>query len=162
MLLKFVMPNPGRGVGGTSIVKWHKAVGDRVQSGDDLVDVRIEEKTMITRPPGLRQLIEQLTDPGFATCVARMMDPNLERPGGSAYTTVKIGNRPAPVFRVQSSDAGVLRKITAPEGTYCTIGQLLALVTTKDNEALQDSDTALAQAIVFRAVPVRLRSLSQG
>src|SRR5439155_13472022 len=153
---------PGRGVGGTSILKWLKAEGERVQSGDDLVDVKIEEKTMITRPPGLRQLIEQLTDPNFAMRVSQTMNQTMEHPGRSAYTTVKIGNRPGPVFRVRSSDAGTLRKIQAPEGTQCEMGQLLALLTTEDNEALADSDNALAEANVFRVVPVRLRSLSQG
>jgi hypothetical protein len=161
MLLKLVMPQFGRGVEAASVVQWHQKEGMRVNDGDDLLDVKIEEKTIIKPPPGLRELIEMLTDPQFASRVSQDGGRTKRQGGtpGSAYTKVKM---PGTVIRIRAAETGLLRKIESPEGEYRSVGDLLALLTTEENEAVADGGPALAEASAFRVGLVPLRKLIQG
>ena len=56
------------------------------------------------------------------------------------------------LMKVTSSDVGVLRRIHAREGSPWGIGDLLAVLTTEENEPIDEGGRAWAEASQFRVV----------
>ena len=148
MLLKLLLPDYNRMVTGGSILQWHKAEGEWVAFGDDLLDLKVEAIQVTPLPPlDVPKQIELLIN---AQAAARHL----------ADQDVAIGEaRPQPdnqraVFgmRITSSDHGILRKIHAQECDRREIGDLLAVLSTEENEPIHEADHALNGASVFRVV----------
>jgi hypothetical protein len=73
--------------------------------------------------------------------------------GGADFKTWK-----AVVFmRVSASDAGYLSKICVPEGELRKVGELVAVLATEPNETAGETENALGEASVFRAVANMVR-----
>lgn len=124
MILKLEMPYFDRQVNRGSIIKWHKTEGDFIQYGDELFDIKVEEITKLKR---------------VKEGQARTVDIVKGTLTGLEFT-----------IRVISSDMGFLRKIEAQEGDVREIGDVVAAVSTSQDE---DVDTnAIANAPAFRVI----------
>jgi multidrug efflux pump subunit AcrA (membrane-fusion protein) len=148
MLLKLLLPDYNRMVTGGSILLWHKAEGEWVAFGDGLFDLKVEAIQVTPLPPlDVPKQIELLIN---AQAAARHL---------AAREVAITESRSQPdsqraVFgmRITSSDHGMLRKIYAQEGDRREIGDLLAVLSTEENEQIHEADHALNGASVFRVV----------
>jgi len=137
MLLKLVMPQVNRMIHAGAVCRWHKAEGERVDYGEDVCDVRVDiERRRLAHP--LSDII------GLLTGSSRLTATELQREAP--------GQTPFFIVRLTASDAGILRRICAPEGTGAPVGGLLALLTTDLDEAPDLGDEALRRAGAFRVV----------
>jgi hypothetical protein len=126
--LKLVTPLLDDQMTGGVVRKWHKKEGDQVDYGDDLVDVECE----LVLSAAYRAFADQAAGEG---------------PGGER------GRRKMTVTaRVVSSDAGVLRRIRLAEGSYGTVGSVLAVLSTVDDGRPAPADKELAGISQFRVV----------
>lgn len=133
MLLKFVLPFFDRAAQCGSIAKWHKKEGDWINYGDDILDIQIEEA----------KLFIERVDPGSILSTGGH--------GGNEGATVS-NSRFDWRMRVTSSDMGVLRRITAGEGSHWEIGDTLAFITTEEEESADPTESELESASNFRIV----------
>ena len=124
MILKLKLPYFDRQVSKGSVVKWYKAEGDWINFGDDLFDVKVEEIIKLKR---------------VKEGQARTIDMVKGTIRGLEFT-----------IRVTSSDMGFLRQIQASEGEEREIGEVVAIVTTAAEDALDTE--ALASAPAFRVI----------
>jgi multidrug efflux pump subunit AcrA (membrane-fusion protein) len=147
MLLKLLLPPYNRMVTGGSILQWHKAEGERVVFGDDLFDLKVETVQVTPLPPpDVPKQIEMLVN---AQAAARhLADEEVATAGPGPQA-----DRQQVVFfmRIASSDQGILRKILAKEGDQREVGNLLAVLSTEENEPIE-ADHALTGASVFRVI----------
>jgi pyruvate/2-oxoglutarate dehydrogenase complex dihydrolipoamide acyltransferase (E2) component len=122
------MPYYDRSVEGGTITRWYKSEGEMVNPGEDLFDLRVDDKKMLVRPRGAYRVFTfKSKKANFITLSGAML-------------------------RVVSSDSGCLRKIYAPQGTRLPVGGLAAAVTTDAQEPLNESDPAVSSASAFRVV----------
>jgi hypothetical protein len=148
MFLKLLMPYYNRMITGGSILKWHKAEREWVAFGEDLFDLHVEE-VQVTQllPLDVAKQIEILV---YAQTAARAVAEHgvthtcATPPSDSQMSDFSM--------RVTSSDHGILRKIYAKEGDRRRIGDLLALLSTEENEPIEEDDHAIAGASLFRVV----------
>jgi pyruvate/2-oxoglutarate dehydrogenase complex dihydrolipoamide acyltransferase (E2) component len=63
-IIDVLLPQFGMGMKDGEILRWHKAVGDRVQEGDILVDVEAAKTTVEVPSPGAGELVEVLAPEG--------------------------------------------------------------------------------------------------
>jgi hypothetical protein len=175
MLLKLVMRFEGDAAWGANagnIIKWHKREGERVDYGDDLVDILVDEVTVTIRKvwqdPHMRRLG---TNPSgyaeFADTVLRtgQLTPTAADPWlapDEKNRLVRTKSIAGFVVRISSSDRGVIRKIYAAEGDRRQSGQLLALLTTDASESVDESEQAIEEASVFRVLANTFDSKPQG
>lgn len=138
MFLKLTMPSVDRLMKGGVVVKWHKAEGDQVDYGDDLVDVKIELAMSVLDRGSPEQGIRLLKD-GGSVRDADLAEFTNER------GLILIG-------RVTASDVGVLRRIEIKEGAYGEMGSLLAILSTEENEPMNSLDEDFEKASEFRVV----------
>lgn len=138
MFFKLVMPSVDRLMKGGVVGKWYKAEGDRVDYGDDLLDVKVELTMSVLDRGSMEQRIRLLKDGGS------VRDNDL----------ADITNERALmlIMRVTSSDAGILRRIDAKEGHYGEVGSLLAVLSTEDHGSTNAPDKDLTEASEFRVV----------
>ena len=129
MRFKLVMPYIDRTAKRGSITKWHKAQGDRVGYGDDLLDMKIEEIEVLRRSTTPKSILANINPKDTYSC-----------------------DRWEWFVRLTSSDMGVLRRIAVREGTLLEAGDLLAVLTTDDSESLEGTDEEWADASDFRVV----------
>jgi pyruvate/2-oxoglutarate dehydrogenase complex dihydrolipoamide acyltransferase (E2) component len=101
--MRLVVPYVDRLIKGGAVAAWHKREGDRVDYGDDLVDL-------------------------------------------------EASVRGVTLVRVTASDSGVVRRISASEGTERQEGELLALLSTEPDEPVDEAPAAVAASSVFRVV----------
>ena len=148
MLLKLLLPHYNRMITRGSIAKWHKAEGERVGFGEDLFDLKVEA-VQINRllPFDVPEQIELLVNAQAA--VRQLSDEELmsAAPGPDADSSPWVFG-----MRITSSDRGILRKIYAREGDARQVGDLLAVLSTEENEPLPEADQAPREAGVFRVV----------
>lgn len=137
MMLKLVMPQVDRMVQKGSIIKWHKREGDRVHYGDDLFDLNAIESHI--RATKVRTVVGQEPVSELTEEEARARDLFL-MPSMDCFICIT------------SSDMGVLRKIYVSEGEIRDVGAILAVLTTGENEPIDESPEAFRQASVFRSV----------
>jgi multidrug efflux pump subunit AcrA (membrane-fusion protein) len=148
MLMKLLLPDYNRMVTGGSILQWHKAEGERVAFGDDLFDLKVEAVQVTPLLPfDVPKQIELLIN---AQLAARHL-------ADEEVTITEPSPRPdrqlaAFCMRITSSDHGILRKIYVQEGEQREIGELLAVLSTEENEPIHESNPTLTGASVFRAV----------
>jgi len=133
MLLKLMLPFFDRAAERGSIAQWHKKEGDWINYGDDILDIQIEEaKVFIER-----------VDPGS------ILGPGGDNSNqGGTVSSDRFDWR----LRLTSSDMGVLRRITAGEGSHWEIGDTLAVITTDDEESADASESEIEAASSFRVV----------
>jgi multidrug efflux pump subunit AcrA (membrane-fusion protein) len=151
MLLKLLMPAHHRIVEGGVIVKWHKAEGDWVNYGDDLLDLRVQEG-LVSRLDDegwsenqVRALIRAQRDLGHVT------DQDLMAGGqASAESCRKVAVDF--LVRVSASDVGKLGQLCAREGDRLRTGELLAVLTTEEGEPCPGAGPDLEGASAFRTV----------
>jgi len=139
MFFKLVMPSVDPLMKGGIVGKWYKAEGDRVEYGDDLVEVKVELTISAIGIDGaLEQNIRLIKDSGS------IRDNYLAR--------VTVPKAIVLVARLTSSDVGVLRRIEIKEGTYGEVGSLLAILSTEDRGVTNPLDEDLREASEFRIV----------
>jgi hypothetical protein len=150
MLLKLLLPYHDRGILGGVIVKWHKAEGEWINYGDDLFDLKVEELRGLKHQAGGERLVQTLTSPQVARRLMRVKDLMMEdaEPPEQAYG-MGAGQF---YMRITASDAGALRRVRAREGEYRKVGDLLALLTTEEQEPVPEGDQGLDGVSTFRAV----------
>jgi multidrug efflux pump subunit AcrA (membrane-fusion protein) len=164
MLLKLVLGGHALGrhdsnvgqIERAAILKWHKTEGDWVDYGDDLLDMEVEAIQSPANKAELQHEIELLnTKPSrIAELAARQLagealsvgdiDPEVLEPRELYEWTFTA--------RITSSDAGVLRRICAPQGQRRTAGDVLAVLATEPGEVAPISEQALGAAGGFRTV----------
>ncbi len=135
MLLKLVMPYIDHRIQGGTIIQWHKKEGDRVHYGDDLFEMYGTDsligsyKLQTLGGPGGNLTEEQ------ALARDLFLNPSLEC-----------------FIRITSSDMAVLRKICIGKGERGDVAATVALLTTEEEEAINESDDSLNRAATFRVV----------
>lgn len=137
MLFKLVMPSLDRLMAGGVVSKWHKAEGEHVDYGDDLVDVNFELKMS-----GIAGSVEET--------IRFVKDDRTFR--DKVRGNVMVDRAMLLVARITSSDMGVLRRIEAREGSYGAVGSLLAVLATEDDASSDRRDEDLQGAVEFRVV----------
>jgi hypothetical protein len=137
MFFKLTMPAVDRLMKGGVVGKWHKAEGEHVNYGDDLVDVKVE-LTMSAIDASLEQRIRLIEDSGA------MRDKNL--------ACATVAKAIVLIARLTSSDVGVLRRIETKEGIYGEVGSLLAILSTEDHGATVPLAEDLREACELRVV----------
>lgn len=150
MLLKLVLPYHDRTFQGGFIEQWFKKEGDRINYGDDLLDLRLEE-VLVTKQVSAshpKQWLEQMAQhvKGRPTAATEGGEPTVRETDGA---TEVHRWKAVVVLRINSSDMGYLRRICAREGEYCEVTGLVGLVTTEESESLADAAAATG---VFRVV----------
>ncbi len=152
MLLQMVMQF-GEELGGTihsaSIVKWHKSEGERIHYGDVVFDLKVEEIIVSSSLWGWEDI-------ALPSAVAGMAAQQLQVSGnGAGQDESAEGQRPIQsvfLLRAISSDSGILRKVCAGEGQRRKAGDLLAVLSTEEQEPLEDPSATVPQAGRFRVV----------
>jgi multidrug efflux pump subunit AcrA (membrane-fusion protein) len=131
-----------------SIVKWHKAEGQRVAFGEALCDLKVEEIQISQLLPfDVPRQIELLINAQEAARHLLDEDVAFADPGPQPDCQLAVFG-----MRVISSDHGVLRKIHAKEGDQREIGDLLAMFSTEENQPIHVPNQVPTGASVFRAV----------
>lgn len=138
MVLKFVIPYIDRMVQGGTIVKWYKTEGDKINYGDDLLDIEVKNNLWSGKP--LSERIKTIT----GTKHVEINDVVLMNDNSQQVTVFHI--------RITSSDMGILRKIYVKKGEYRDVGSTLAHLTTDENESLDEAENVLNQASTFRVI----------
>jgi hypothetical protein len=146
----------GRLIDRASIVRWHKSEGDWVDYGDDLVDIEVEQVRAPERHGELRNWINELNQQPtrIAELAARQLESDplaVPEIDPSSYVRWDLLEWTF-LVRFTSSDRGVLRKISAGEGERREAGDLLAILATEPEEALDESRTALGEGSLFRVI----------
>jgi pyruvate/2-oxoglutarate dehydrogenase complex dihydrolipoamide acyltransferase (E2) component len=136
MYLKLMLPSVDPLMRGGTIVRWHKAEGDAIDYGDDLVDVEIE-------------LTMSMLDGGTLEEGIRLLKDGAQRAEVERFTNQRGLQLTA---RVTASDTGTLRSITAVLGEHVAVGGLLAVLVVGDGEAPLPGPAELADASEFRTV----------
>ncbi len=152
MLFKLVIPYYNRQFHGGTIAKWHKAPGDWVEFGDDLLDLHVSEITVLRGSPDLKKDIRILTGPMVAQRMLQDESENLstaQSPPPEMYMNVETEF----AIRITASDMGKLRILLAPEGVSCRVGDTVAILSTEDDEPASDAPEVLNEASVFRVIP---------
>ncbi|CAG0941161.1 hypothetical protein BROC_01308 [Candidatus Brocadiaceae bacterium] len=137
MVLRLEVPYINRMAKGVSLIKWYKAEGEWINYGDDLLDLEVQIEDRSIRP--LAERIKNLTESNRPVAENLLM-------GGETNA------RPVLCARITSSDIGILRKVYVKEGQRSNVGDLLALITTDENESFDNAGFALTQTGVFRVV----------
>ncbi|MFZ0544608.1 MAG: lipoyl domain-containing protein [Candidatus Promineifilaceae bacterium] len=134
-LLKLMMPQLDQQFKSGSIVKWHAREGKWVKGGDDLFDFRVEE-------------------------IKRFKRINTDNP--DEMQAVEVNSRKwSWLVRVTATDTGFFRKKYISEETACSVGDLLAIFTVRDNERVKQDDDSIATAPAFRVVANILETADQ-
>lgn len=156
MLFKLLLPTHHRLMSGAAIVQWHRAPGQLVDYGDDLLDIRIEEgmTTQGWSENNVRALIRAQMAMIDVTDDELMLDKR--QPAELTRVTANA------VIRISSSDRGWLRQIRVGQGERCKMGTCLAVLTSEQNESAEDTDDTLAGASPFRVAPALLDPARDG
>lgn len=133
MLLRLEMPYVDRMVEDGIVERWHKQEGDPVRHGDDLLDLKIDRIRRQKRDIDPQRLSRW-----------RFRRSSSEEPEAVSFRELVY------FLRVRAVDQGVLRRISAREGTRLEIGEPMALLTTASDESLEDADPSTTS--VFRVV----------
>jgi hypothetical protein len=125
-LLRLVLPQLDQHFRRGSLVRWHAREGKWVKEGDSLFDFQIEE-------------------------INRLKRVNTDRPG--EIKTIEIASRNWNwTVRVTAADSGFLRQRLVSEQESCSAGDLLAILSVRDNERIQQDEASVAAAPTFRVV----------
>lgn len=130
MLFKLLMPYINKGTEGGIFIQWYKEAGDRIDYGDDIFEVKIEEEknNLVLETP--ESVIASLTEPEKTSDKIHKLDR---------------------LVRVCSADIGFLRRTYVQEFVYQEVGALLAVITTALDEEIDESN--LEETSVFRVIP---------
>jgi hypothetical protein len=142
------MPHYNRSVTTCSIVRWHKAQGELVAYGDDLLDLKVDEiQVTPLLPSDVPKQIEILFNAQAA--VHQLDDEDV-----LIADSRRLADSQASVFhlRITSSDQGFLRRIYAAEGDRREVGDLLAVLSAEANGPIEVADHVLAGASMFRVI----------
>ncbi|MCI0645767.1 MAG: hypothetical protein L0346_12910 [Chloroflexi bacterium] len=126
LLWKLVLPQLERQFQGGSIIRWHKQEGEWVSIGDNLFDLRVEEFKRLKR-----------------------LNAGQPEKLQAAETNTRDW---AWLVRVVSANEGFLRKKYVAEEAYCTVEDLLAVLSAKEAEPAELDEQAVAAAPSFRVV----------
>ncbi|HEX2369491.1 MAG TPA: hypothetical protein VHM94_09690 [Acidimicrobiia bacterium] len=120
------LPNLDRPVGQARLLQWHVAEGAEVGYGDPLVDIIADE---------------------FTTLEVHRSAKYLTKLAGRKVETGTKTTRVSLVWRLVSSDRGVLRQVVTAPGDVIEVGDTLAVLTTT-----ADEDPAAGPTGKFRLV----------
>lgn len=137
MILRLEVPDINRMAKGVSLIKWYKAEGEWINYGDDLCDLEVQIEGRSIRP--LAERIKNLTESDRPIVENLLINGNTNA-------------HPVLCARITSSDIGTIRKVYVKEGQRSNVGDLLALITTDENESFDNAGFALTQTSVFRIV----------
>lgn len=126
MLLNLEMPFVNPIIESGVVDKWHIAPGDTVSFGDPICDIRIEEALGIKRKIMAYQML----------------------PGRKKSDETKMTKPVNALVNVKASDGGILRRIDIAVGDAVTVGDVMGLLSTEEDESLESNETIAA----FRAV----------
>jgi pyruvate/2-oxoglutarate dehydrogenase complex dihydrolipoamide acyltransferase (E2) component len=133
MLLKLQMPYVNRLIDDGVILRWHKEEGEEIAYGEKLFDIEADRVRLMER--------DRNTVFAFRAKHKGWSDEEREL-SFRERTNVRVA------LTVVASDGGYLRRIEVPVGKRVSVGDLLALVTTTEDESLTGGDE-----VVFRVVP---------
>lgn len=124
------MPYINKGTEGGIFIQWYKDKGDKIDYGDDIFELKIEEEksNLVLETP--ESVLASLAEPENTSDKIHKLDM---------------------LVRVCSADMGFLRRTYAQEFVYQEVGVLLAVLTTDLDEEINESK--LAEASTFRVVP---------
>jgi biotin carboxyl carrier protein len=152
VLLKLVIPYYNRQFPGGVIARWHKAPGEVVQFGDDLLDIDVPEIRAMKSAGNVQRQLEALTRaPQLQAGSQNEQGQGDAIPAGQAVQYVT--KAAAFMMGITASDAGVLRRILAPAGTECRVGDAVAILSTEPDEPLDGVEDVLRSRSAFRVVP---------
>ena len=117
MLMKLEMPLIDPSLRGGKVVRWLKREGDTFGFGDEICILAVDEFAALRRTARATLLSGRRR---------RSLKSDLEVRQGKVYLQVVL----------TSSDGGVMRRIVADDGDPIAVGDLLAVVSTTDNGAL--------------------------
>lgn len=127
MIYKLEMPYIDRSIDRGRVLAWHKAAGEWIDYGDDIVDLEVDVKK-----------------------IGRTKSSLFLSRGLSSKTGESIEKG---MIRLTSSDRGVLRVIKAAADAPLAIGDLMAILTPTEDEP---ADADVADAITFRVISNRM------
>ncbi len=136
MLLILIMPSDDRAVLECSVHRWLKAEGDALDYGDDICEVKVEKRRMVSMTYHPSQVIKQIASPK-STAVNRWTDGNTR-------------------IRITASDTGILRKIRLKSGERVAAGDVMAILSTDENDPLPDAKLEAREMVEFRTVSNRV------
>ncbi|AFY35395.1 lipoyl domain-containing protein [Calothrix sp. PCC 7507] len=136
MLLKIVVPQINRTIQGGFIRRWHKNEGELIDYGEDIVNIFIDKN----------QFIMPLLPP--ISILSNLSEPD--------STVNEIREFPYGVMRIISMDRGFLRSILVKESEYRSIGEVLALITTNENEPIVEIEKDSTKISTFRVTTDRV------
>lgn len=149
----------GRAIRRGRIVRWYKREGERVDFGDDLYDLQVQElEAPRWQVEASRRFKEMRTQPNRIVELAggppREGDPPAVDSDHESMVAVSSSSprRGGFVMRITSSDRGVLRRLYAGEGELRTAGDLLAVLSAEPGEPIDIADDRFQQASAFRVV----------
>ncbi len=125
-MFRLEMPFIDRASKRGSVLRWHKIVGDRVEFGDEILDIKIKVMHKETKPSVLTRITSRFR-------------------GKEVDIFHKLEYR-----RVIAVDAGELRTVETEAGTDVQIGSLLGILTSSKEEEVDRG--RLDEALTFRVV----------
>jgi hypothetical protein len=139
--MKLVLPYFNRMFPGGYAHRWCKREGDWVDYGEELCEVRVEEARVTKTVGALKPVAEWLQQSKQAA--------------GHSAGSMQEGNykswRCVVLLRVISSDVGYLRRIEASPNDYREVGEMLAWLTTENDERVPEAGAEVPLASLFRA-----------
>jgi hypothetical protein len=130
MLFKLVIPYVDRMIENGVITKWHKQEGEWVNYGDDLFDLKADAVKFLRRAGSPLKILK---------------NPFKIKAIGKHFRHNRIS-----VVRFTASDTGFLRAIYVKEGERRAVGDLLAALSTDENEPIHRDDPTFKDATEFR------------
>jgi hypothetical protein len=152
MLLKLLMPPYYRAPEHNSvIVTWYKREGEWVDFGDDLFDFRLSQGLVMRSDVPAYSLdhVERMARQRPQQAQRRMEEGRMPAAGTRRESAYRVDRR-GTIIRVTAADRGTLGKIYAAEGECRAVGELLAVLTTNDDETVDAASPAWEQACAFR------------
>jgi len=127
LILKVTVPTADGAFRGGSILKWHKHKGDRIDFGDDLCDIAIDEFMSLQRTKRASLL----------GSTSKLRTRKIK----DAYDLRE--GRGQVIIRLTSAEHGVLlARVVVPAGGRVDIGSLIALMSGTDGDLTGDTDGA--------------------
>jgi hypothetical protein len=140
MLMKLELPFFNRMFPGGFAHRWFKQVGDRIDYGEEVLEVRVEE-ARVTKTVGHYKPVAEWLQKGQQAAAGA---PQAAQPGSFKSWRCEV------LLRVTSSDVGYLRRIEVAADDYRETGALLAWLTSEKDEPIPEAGADAPEASLFR------------
>jgi multidrug efflux pump subunit AcrA (membrane-fusion protein) len=130
---------------------WHVKEGERVNYGDDLLDLRVDEglSMRLASARGLENHVRALIQAQEALANLKDDDVVAEKENPEDHYDKGRVNW---FLRISASDSGKVLRLYARPGEKRQVGDLLALFTTEADEPIEGAEATGPLASVFRTV----------